>query len=35
MREGAITPPTPVQTVRELGMSPMKLGKLDNHEHEP
>lgn len=20
---------------RELGMSPMKLGKLDNHEHEP
>lgn len=24
-----------VQMARELGMSPMKLGKLDNHEQEP
>jgi hypothetical protein len=24
-----------VQMARELGMSPMKLGKLDNHQHEP
>jgi hypothetical protein len=24
-----------VQMARELDMSPMKLGKLDNHEHEP
>lgn len=24
-----------VQMARELGMNPMKLGKLDNHEQEP
>src|SRR5260370_38198962 len=24
-----------VQMARELGMSPMKLGKLDNHDQEP
>jgi len=35
MPEGASTSPTPVPMARELGMSPMKLGKLDNHEHEP
>jgi len=24
-----------VQMARELGMNPKKLGKLDNHDHEP
>jgi hypothetical protein len=24
-----------VQMARELGLNPKKLGKLDNHEHEP
>ena len=24
-----------VQMARELGMNPKKLGKLDNHKHEP